>query len=166
MKIETITMEPLHIPFRHGFQRRRLGSRGCSIDLVRQQHVREDWPLVKLKSLVALVEYRDLEDIRRQQIRRELNALELERHYFGKRLRERGLTRPRHIIQQHVATARICNHKLFDDFRLRTDDLPDGICNIVHQRTEAFILGTCYLNFFRNCAHPFYLTARAPTRRC
>ena len=56
-----------------------------------------------MKLLVALAENGDAEDVRRQQIGRELDALELRVNGFGERLGQRRLARAGKILQQDVA---------------------------------------------------------------
>ena len=94
-----------HLAFAHRFQQRRLRARRGAVDFVGQQNVGEDRAFVKMKLLVALVENRHAEDVRRQQIRRELDALELGVNGAGQRLGQRRLARAGKILQQHVPAA-------------------------------------------------------------
>jgi hypothetical protein len=61
--------------------------------------------LVKMELLVALAEHGHAEDVRRQQIGRELDAFELRVNRAGQRLGQRGLARAGKIIQQDMAAA-------------------------------------------------------------
>ena len=94
-----------HLAFAHRFEQRRLRARRGAVDFVGQQDVREDRAFVKMKLLVALVENGNAENVRRQQVGRELDALELRVNGAGERLGQRGLARAGKILQQHVAAA-------------------------------------------------------------
>ena len=59
-----------------------------------------------MKLLVALVENGNAENVRRQQVRRELDALELRVNGFGQRLGQRRLAGAGIILQQHVSARR------------------------------------------------------------
>jgi hypothetical protein len=69
--------EDSHLLFFHGFQNRRLGLGRGAVDLVGEHHMREDRPLFKLEFPAAVDFRQDLraDDVRRHQIRCELNAL-------------------------------------------------------------------------------------------
>ena len=94
-----------HLRLAHRFEQRRLRARRGAVDFVGEQNVREHRAFVKMELLVALAEHRHAEDVRRQQIRRELDALELRVNRAGERLGQRRLARAGKIIQQHVAAA-------------------------------------------------------------
>ena len=64
-----------------------------AVDFVRQQNVGEHRPFVKMKQLVLLVENGDTENVRRQQIRRELDALEGGVDGTRQRFGQRGFAR-------------------------------------------------------------------------
>src|SRR5207237_4721430 len=55
--------------------------------------------------LLALVEHRDAENVRGQQIGRELHAREARADRCGERLGERGLAGARRVLDQHVPAA-------------------------------------------------------------
>jgi hypothetical protein len=94
-----------HLRLAHRFEQRRLRARRGAVDFVGEQNVGEHRAFVKMELLVALAEHRHAEDVRRQQIGRELDALELRVNRAGERLGQRRLARAGKIIQQHVAAA-------------------------------------------------------------
>src|SRR6185369_11491755 len=75
----------------HSFEQGGLSARRGAVDFVCEENVREHRAFVKFEFLVALVENGDAEDVRWEQIGRELNAFELGVYGPGKRLGQRRL---------------------------------------------------------------------------
>src|SRR5581483_10727348 len=96
-----------------------------AIDLVREQHVREDRTGDELELLLVLIEDRDADDVRRQQITRALNALELKRERAGDRMGQRRLPHAGHILEQDVALRQQRRDRELHDLRLAAYDLLD-----------------------------------------
>ena len=74
-----------HTPFLHALQQCGLGLRGRPVDLIRQQHVGENRPAPEGEgpvSLIPLCQHHGPRDIRRHQVRRKLDPLEIERQGF------------------------------------------------------------------------------------
>ena len=71
---------------------------------------------------VLFVEDLGAGDVRRHQIRRELNALEAEIENLGDRLDEQRLCQPGYARQQAVAAGEERDEHLLDDFVLSDDD--------------------------------------------
>ncbi len=86
----------------HSLEQGRLGARGGPVNLVGKQDVREHGPLVKTEYLFLLVEHGHAENVGRQQIGRELDALEDAAHGAGQRLGQSRLPGPGHILDQCV----------------------------------------------------------------
>ena len=107
----------------HRLQQRRLRARRGPVDLVGQQDMREHRPEVELERLGLRVEDRHAEDVRGQQVGRELDALELGVHRLRQRFRQRGLAGARIVLQQHVAAGDKCRDHLAHGGRLPADDL-------------------------------------------
>ena len=82
-------------------RRLRLG-RGA-VDLVGEQHLREDRPLAEHEVVGLAVEDGGAGHVGRQQVRRELDALVLAAEHAGEGLRKRGLGDAGHAFEQHVA---------------------------------------------------------------
>src|ERR1039458_4527522 len=64
----------------HRLQQSRLGAGRRAVDLIRQQDVGEDRPLMEMELLIALAENGYPQDVRGQQVGRELDALEFRIH--------------------------------------------------------------------------------------
>ena len=82
-----------HLALAHRFQQRRLRARRGAVDFVGQQNVGEDGAFVEMKLLVALVEDGHAQNVRGQQIRRELDALEPGVNGTRERLGQGGFAR-------------------------------------------------------------------------
>src|ERR1017187_10833228 len=94
-----------HLAFAHRLKQGRLGARRSAVDFIREQDVGKDRSLVKVELLVALAEDRYAEEVRRQQIGPELDALELRVYRTRQGFGQRRLARARKILQQDVAAA-------------------------------------------------------------
>src|SRR5690606_40216611 len=64
------------LPLLHRLEQRALGAGRGAVHLVRQQHVREDGAALEAESLGSPLVDRAAEDVGRQEVRRELHALE------------------------------------------------------------------------------------------
>ena len=111
----------------HRLQQRRLGARRGAVDLVGQEDVGEDRPLVEAEALGAGVVDRHTDDVRRQQIGRELHALEGGADRAGERLGQRGLAGAGVVLEQHVTAAGECGQQPADRQLLAAHDHPE-IC--------------------------------------
>ena len=82
----------------HRLEQRGLRLRRRAVDLVGQDDVREDRPLHESQAAAALLLLEDLGagDVRRHQVGRELDALEVEVEDVGERLDEQRLRQPGH----------------------------------------------------------------------
>src|SRR5262245_29848534 len=92
-----------HLSFGHGFQQGRLCAWGGTIDFIDQQHITENWPRAELERAVMGMEYREAENIGREQVRSALHSLERELHRGGESFGQRGLANAWHIFQQDGA---------------------------------------------------------------
>ncbi len=109
----------------HRLEQRRLRLRRRAVDLVRQDDLREDRPLHEPQPAAALVLVEDLGagDVGRHQVRRELDALEVEVEDVGERLDEQRLGEARHAGDEAVAAGEERDEHLLDDLVLPDDDL-------------------------------------------
>ena len=92
-----------HATLLHGLEQGRLHLRAGAVDLVGQQQVREDGPLVHAELAGALLEDLRAHDVGGEQVDRELHAAELEVDGLGHRLHEQRLGDARHALEQQVA---------------------------------------------------------------
>jgi hypothetical protein len=110
----------------HRFQQcgLRLGRR--TVDFVREQHIRKQRPLLKLKefpSVRCLRDHLSSDQIGRHQVGRKLNPVELQMQRVGQRPHGQSLAEPGNSLQQHVPTGDQCNQRVVQDFFLPHDDL-------------------------------------------
>ena len=109
----------------HRFEQRGLRLWGRAIDFIREQHVAEHWSGLELQHLGACFVREDLRanDVRREQIGGELDALVFEVQRTCERVDQRGLAQTRHAFEQDVTTADDGGEHAVDDVRLPDDDL-------------------------------------------
>ena len=113
--------------FLHRFEQRRLGFGRGAIDFIRQQHVAEDRAGLELENLLSAALDEDLraDDVRWQQVRRELNALELQMQRFGQRVDQGRFAKARNAFQQHMPAADHGGEHMLDDVMLADDEFGD-----------------------------------------
>ena len=78
----------------------------------------------RLPSRVVL-DHLGAEDVARHQVRRELDAVELQAHCVRERLDEQRLGEPRHAAQQAVSAGKQAGDDLAANLLLADDDAPD-----------------------------------------
>ena len=115
--------------FLHGFQQGALRLRRRAVDLVRQHDVRkqrsfDEGEFAFPRALGVLQDVR-AGDVARHQVRRELDAVEVQGHHIGQRVNHRGLGQPGNTHQQRVTAGNDGDQQLFDDLFLTDDDLGD-----------------------------------------
>ena len=94
-----------HLPLLHCFEQRGLRLRRRPVDLVCEDHLRDDWPRPELKVTRFLVVNRDAAHIAWQQVGRELNTPEAAARRDGKAAGEDRLADARHVLDEDVALA-------------------------------------------------------------
>src|SRR2546427_3014934 len=125
------------LAFLHRLEERALGLRRRPVDLVREEDVREDRASSKDEVAALAVEHVRPSDVRRQQVRRELNATEREAEARGEGFRDERLRQPGDVLDQEMTVAEdrpkdsFQDRSLADDHRLdRIEEiaanLPDG----------------------------------------
>src|SRR2546430_2414654 len=82
----------------------------------------EDRTLAEVESLAGAIEDRHADDVRRQQIARELHTLPGESQHMGERVRERGLAHARHVLDQQVPACQQARETQADLVRLAQND--------------------------------------------
>src|SRR5205085_10678240 len=90
-------------PLAHRLEQRRLRLRRGAVDLVGEEDVREDRPGDELELLLLLLVDRDADDGGRQQVARELDALERQRQRARQRVRQRRLADAGDVLEEDVA---------------------------------------------------------------
>src|SRR5256712_832490 len=125
------------LAFLHRLEERALGLRRRPVDLVREEDVREDRASSKDEVAALAVEHVRPSDVRRQQVRRELNATEPEAQARDEGFRDERLRQPGDVLDQEMTVAEdrpkdsFQDRSLADDHRLdRIEEiaanLPDG----------------------------------------
>lgn len=117
------------LAFAHGFQQRGLRARRSAIDFIGEQDICENGSLMKVELLIALTENRNTQNVRRQQIGRELDAferrVERKRQSFG----QRCFSGAGKILKQHMSAARQRREQFARGFGLALHDLADVLGN-------------------------------------
>ena len=112
----------------HRLEQRRLRLRRRAVDLVREHDVGEDRARLELEEHPAVrVLLHDVgaDDVGRHQVRRELDARELEVQDVGERVHEAGLADARNALEQHVAAGEQGRDRVVDDFLVPDDPAAD-----------------------------------------
>jgi hypothetical protein len=116
-----------YAPLLHRLEQCRLGLGGRAVDLVREQHVREHRPRHERETPLSggriVLDDVGAGDVARHEIRRELDALELEVERPRERRDEEGLREPGHADEQAVAPGEQGDERLFDDVVVADDHL-------------------------------------------
>ena len=105
----------------HGLQQRRLRARRGAVDFVGEDDVGEERAGVELETVLAPVEDRHADDVRGQQVRRELDAAELAVNGLGQGARQRRFADAGHVLQQDVAARQQAHERELDGFALAHD---------------------------------------------
>jgi hypothetical protein len=87
----------------HAFEQRALGLRRGAVDLVRQDHLVEDGSRVQFEHVLFALVDRNAENVRRQQVAGELDALVVRADDARDGMRQRGLANARDVLDQQVA---------------------------------------------------------------
>jgi hypothetical protein len=109
----------------HRLEQRRLRLGRRSVDFVGEDDLREDRPFDESQPARAFLLVEDLGagDVRRHDVGRELDPLEVEIENLGERLDQEGLGQSRHPGDQAVPAGEERDQHLFDDVILPDDDL-------------------------------------------
>src|SRR5690606_240232 len=115
-----------HLALLHRLEQRALAFWGGTIDLVGQHQLGEDRPRVEHELAAVLVEHRGPEDVARQQIGGELDALELEPQYLRQGVAERGLAHAGQVFDQQMPTRQQAGQRQPHLWLLAEHDLVDA----------------------------------------
>jgi hypothetical protein len=100
---------------RHGLQQGRLDLGRGPVHLVRQQDVVEQRPLAELELALLVAVDVGADEVRGQQVRGELDAVEVALHGLGQGLDGGGLGQTRHALHQQVAVAQQADQHAVDE---------------------------------------------------
>ena len=142
-----------HPFFLHRLEQRGLRLRRRPVDLVGQQQVGENRPLLELEAALVglgiLLQQLGARDVRGHQVRRELDPLETKRHCLGQRTDQQGLGEPGHAHQQAVTAGEDGNHH-FVDHLVHADD---GLAQLGDDLVSRFAESLDGLDVFRFVCH-------------
>ena len=113
----------------HRLEHRALHLRRGAVDFIGQQQVREDGPVVDAEVAALLVDDLRADDVGRQHVDGELDALEVEVDRLGDGVDEQRLGEAGHALQQQVAAGEQRDHHALDDDILADDDLGDALAD-------------------------------------
>ena len=125
----------------HRFEQRGLGLGRGAVDLVGQQHLRENRPLLEAEHALArgrvFLEDFGADDIGRHQVGRELDAAELHVGGLRQRLDQQRLAQARHALDQCMAASEQADDERFDHIVLADDHLRHARLERAHFRHQA-----------------------------
>ncbi len=102
-------------PLLHALEQARLRLRRRAVDLVDEHDVREDRAGPELEAALALVEDVRADDVGGQEVRRALDARELEVQRARERAGERRLADARQVLDEHVPAGEHGDDEVLDD---------------------------------------------------
>src|SRR4051794_1459395 len=115
-----------HLVFLHRLEQGRLRLRRRAVDLVGEDHVGKDRPGDEADLAApadpVLLDHFGADDVRRHQVRRELDAVELQVNRLRQAFDQQRFRQPRHAAEQHVSAGEkrgqdLLNHRLLADNR-------------------------------------------------
>src|SRR5882762_1501464 len=112
--------------FVHGFEKRRLRTRGGAIDFVSEDNVGENRAGTKFKIARLGIVDADAENIAGEQIRRELDTLKAAMEGFCERLSESGLADAGDVFDEQMAAREQGDERELDGVFLAIDGARDG----------------------------------------
>ena len=113
------------LPFLHGLEKRCLCLRAGAVDLVAEDHVGEHGARPEVEGRPLPIPDRHARDVRREQVRGELDPLEGAIDRTSERLGEKGLADARYVLDQDVPLGHQARYDEVDRRRLALDDLAD-----------------------------------------
>jgi hypothetical protein len=105
----------------HGLEQGRLHLGRCAVDLVGEQHVVEQRTGAELELALLVPIDVGADEVRRQQVRRELDAVKIPFDRFGQRLDRRGLGQPRQTLHEKMTVAQQADEHAVDESLLSDD---------------------------------------------
>ena len=124
----------------HRLEQRALHLRRCTVDLVGEDEVREHRPERDLELPELLVEDARADDVGRNQVRRELDALELAADRLGERLHRHRLGEPGEALDEEVAAGKQRDDHPFEQGVLTHDHPLDLVEHLLERRIKCGLL--------------------------
>ena len=112
-------------PFLHGLKQRGLGLGRRPVNLVRQQKRGKNRPLDQGKPAILQIKDMRARNIRRHQVRGELNPRKFASQDMGERPDKQGLGNAGHALDKGMIACKNCNERFLDHALLADDDLGD-----------------------------------------
>jgi len=112
-----------HLFLLHGFQQGRLHLGGRPVDFVGQEHVGEDGPLAGLEGGGLGVEDHGPDQVGGEQVRRELDPLEVQVQHLGQRAHRHALGQAGHALDEDVAAGEQSDEEAVEQLLLPDDPL-------------------------------------------
>ncbi len=122
-----------HLLFLHRLEQRCLYLGRRAVDLVGKDDVREDRPLLDHELPRALLVHLGAEHVGRQQVGRELDALERRVDRLGERSHREGLGEPGDTLEQDVPARQQADQQAFDHVFLPDDSAGDLVGHVVYE---------------------------------
>ena len=114
-----------HLPLLHRLEQRALHFCGRAVDFVGEDEVAENGALLRGEHTLARVVNKRADEIRREQIGRELDAPEARLDRRGERLHREGLRKAGHAFEQDVPIREQADEQAVHEIFLPDDDAPD-----------------------------------------
>ena len=114
-----------HLPLLHHLEQRGLDLRGSAVDLVREEEVAEDGPELGVERAVARAVDPRPDEVRRNEVGRELHARERPAEHAGRRLDRQRLREARDALDQEMALRQQADEHPLEHRVLPCDDPPD-----------------------------------------
>jgi len=117
-----------NLVFLHGFEQGGLGFGRCAVDFVRENEVGENGSALELEFAPPAGSFHHnigAQNIRRHEIRRELNAVERKVEHLAERPDEQGLAEAGHALEQDMASGEKRDHCTLDDLVLADEHFGD-----------------------------------------
>ena len=129
-----------HLPFLHRFQQRALDFRGSAVDFIRKHDIRENRAFLRREIACFRIVDHCSDDVRRQQIRRELNSMETRLQALREARHRQRLRQTGHTFNQHMVVAKQRQQQTADQFVLPDDHAADFHLHAFQRRRFFFHL--------------------------
>ena len=133
-----------HLPFLHRLKQCRLGARAGAVDFIRHQQLAENRPGNEFEGPAAVgtgFQHLRAQNIRRHQVRCELNAVSVQPHDRGQRFDQPGFAKPRQSDQQAMTTAKQCRQRQIHNSFLPDESTGDRTARLCQSALERFDFG-------------------------
>src|SRR5262249_43117562 len=118
------------VPLGHGFEQAALRLRSSPVDLIGQDHVGEYGTGFEFEFAPVLIKNRNADDVRRQQVARELNALKTAIQTARNGMRQRRLAHARNVFDQQMASGKQSHDCQTHGLRFAANDALDSLLKL------------------------------------